>query len=118
MPNLIRLNIVTPIRESDVAESDEVEILVLKRKVNDHIDDYREFVRSTVGKDIEQDRRLLASDVRHEQNLEAIEKLTAATAGIVEAWSTAAGVRRFVKWLSGFAILGVVLSWLIDKFPS
>lgn len=58
-----------------------------------------------------------ADNIRHEQIMQEITELTQATAQVVNAWKVANGFQRFVKWLSGFAVLGAVITWLADKFP-
>lgn len=50
----------------------------------------------------------------YEKNMEAIAKLTESTQGVVDAWTTANNLHKFTKWLSGFAIVGIVITWLID----
>lgn len=57
-----------------------------------------------------------------EQNTEAIGALTRSTQGLVEAWQAADGaikvgsaVGRFVKWASGLAVVGVAVTWAIEK---
>lgn len=53
------------------------------------------------------------------ENTEAVKDLSRNTKDIVEAWQAAEGVvkfgstlGKFVKWLSGFAVLGGILHWL------
>lgn len=55
-------------------------------------------------------------DMIQESNLRAIEALTKATAGLVNAWTVANGVNRFVVWLSKFAVLGTACIWVARKF--
>lgn len=52
-----------------------------------------------------------------ETNAKSVCDLTEATRGVVEAWQTSANVGRFVKWLSGFAVLGAAYTWWIKNFP-
>lgn len=49
-----------------------------------------------------------------ELNAVNIAKLTQATQGVVEAWTVANGLSKFLKWLSSFAILGAIIIWLKD----
>jgi len=52
-----------------------------------------------------------------ERNSEQIQQLAEATKGIVEAWTTANAFQRFVKWLSSFSIIGVVIAWIYHNLP-
>jgi hypothetical protein len=52
-------------------------------------------------------------------NAEAIGQLTAATAGVIEVYNASQGaikvgstIGKFVKWLSGFAVVGVAATWV------
>ena len=54
---------------------------------------------------------------RQQHNMEAIDKLTKATQGLVDAWTVANNIQRFFKWLSGFAFLGIVISWIVGFNP-
>lgn len=54
-----------------------------------------------------------------QQNAEAIGQLAAATAGVIEVYNASQGAikvgaafGRFVKWLSGLAVLGVAVKWV------
>jgi hypothetical protein len=42
-------------------------------------------------------------------NTEAINRLSESTEGLVEVWSTANGVAKFIKWASGLVIAVVAL---------
>ena len=57
-----------------------------------------------------------------EQNAKSITALAESTKDLVEAWKAADGAikvgaafGRFVKWLTGIAIVGIGVSWLIEK---
>ena len=54
----------------------------------------------------------------HEQNMAAIKALTEATSVVVNAWTVAAGVQKFIKWVSSFAIVGAAVIWLAAKLPA
>tara|TARA_R110000803_G_scaffold210114_1_gene281090 strand:+ start:2769 stop:3029 length:261 start_codon:yes stop_codon:yes gene_type:complete len=47
-----------------------------------------------------------------ELNAANIADLTKATNGVVEAWTVANGLSKFLKWLSSFAIIGGIWAWL------
>ena len=58
-------------------------------------------------------------DERHSKTMTEIAGIVEATAGIVDAWTTANSVQRFIKWLGGFGVLAAAIAWwsgLIDKF--
>jgi len=66
-----------------------------------------------------QEKRWDALLAVQEQNTKAMQDLTNSTQDIVAAWSAALGavkvgkvVGGFAKWLGGFAVLGVVFSWI------
>ena len=52
----------------------------------------------------------------YEKNMEAIAKLTESTQGVVDAWSTANNLHKFIKWLSGLAVVGTAFTWLAKTF--
>ena len=47
-----------------------------------------------------------------ELNATNIASLTKATNGVVEAWTVANGLSKFLKWLSSLALIGGALIWL------
>lgn len=49
-------------------------------------------------------------------NLEAIAKLTASTQDVVNAWSTANNLQKFIKWIGGFSLLIAAVTWYIKNF--
>lgn len=57
-------------------------------------------------------------DIKHEQTLEAISQLTSSTQDVVDAWKVASGLQRFVKWLSGFAVVvGAAIAFFSKHWP-
>lgn len=56
-------------------------------------------------------------DLMQAANMQAIAELTTATAAVVDAWKVANGFQRFIKWLSGFAVLGASITWAAKTFP-
>ena len=66
---------------------------------------------------IDYEARQVRQDECHEKNMEAIDKLTKATSGLVTAYSTADNLQKFIVWLSKFSILGGALYWLASKVP-
>tara|TARA_R110002167_G_scaffold366375_1_gene595568 strand:+ start:29585 stop:29809 length:225 start_codon:yes stop_codon:yes gene_type:complete len=62
----------------------------------------------------DQDARLDKLIQAQELNATNIAELTIATQGVVEAWTVANGLSKFLKWLSSFAIIGASIVWLKD----
>jgi hypothetical protein len=90
---------------------DEREILI-QRRLDNHIEEFRSHSEA------EQERwdKLLSAQ---EKNNEAIREIAESTRDIVDAWQATSGaikvgksVGRFVKWVGGFAIIGVIAQWL------
>lgn len=61
--------------------------------------------------------RYAAIDKQQAENTKAIADLTKATEGLVTAWNAANAMQRFVKWFSGFALIGAVISWFTGINP-
>ena len=53
-----------------------------------------------------------------EANAKAVGDLTEATKGVVEVWQTSTNLGRFVKWLSGFAVVVTIATWWVKTFFS
>jgi len=66
-------------------------------KLEAHMEEYK--VRSKIW------------DEQHEKTMLAIADLTGSTQGLVDAWTTGNNLYRFLKWLSGLAIIGGILTW-------
>jgi len=49
-----------------------------------------------------------------EANTRNVKELTEATKGIVEAWTVANGLAKFIKWVSSFTVIGACIVWLKD----
>lgn len=60
--------------------------------------------------------RQLHQDQMQASNLKAISDLTTATKGLVDAWTVANNLQRFVVWVSKFAILAGVFTYFSGKF--
>lgn len=60
----------------------------------------------------DQDARLDKLIQAQELNATNIAELTIATQGVVEAWTVANGLSKFLKWLSSFAVIGGIWAWL------
>jgi len=53
---------------------------------------------------------------RHENLMAAIEKLTIATQGVVDAWTFANNFNKFIKWVASLGAIGTAFMWALDKF--
>lgn len=95
------------LRRGDVPADEE--IVRLNRKVDNHILEYKKHT-------IDYEARYLKQDEQYEKNMDAIAALTASTQGVVDAWKTAGALQRFLKWLSGFAVVGIVIAWFSEHF--
>lgn len=90
------------------------QIVLLQQKLDNHIEDYKKHCE-------EQDKRWDLVIVAQERNTEAIKDLTDSSRDLLSVWKAADGtvktmsaLGKFVKWLSGFAVLGVTINWIID----
>lgn len=90
---------------------------LIEEKVDNHIQEFHDF------KVKDQERWDQFIDCQ-ERNTEAIKTLVNTTASVVDAWRVGQNVvkagsvlGRFIKWLSGVAIVGVGISYLIDNIP-
>tara|TARA_R110000772_G_scaffold68760_1_gene152348 strand:+ start:3327 stop:3590 length:264 start_codon:yes stop_codon:yes gene_type:complete len=84
-----------------------MDIITVARRLDQHL--------------IEVDQRDKSVDARLDKLIQAqelnatnIAQLTEATNGVVEAWTVANGLSKFLKWLSSFAIIGASIIWLKD----
>ncbi len=84
----------------------------LNRRFEDHLEEYRSFTAET---------RAIHSSLERLQlrNTEAIAHLTESTQGVVNAWTFANNLHKFIKWLVAFAAsVFALMAWLHDMFPS
>ena len=92
----------------------DTQILLLQQKLDVHIIAYKKHCED----EEKQWENLITSQERNTQSIRDLtistKELTESTRGIVETWQTANGVGKFFKWLSGFAILGVIIKWFAD----
>lgn len=84
------------------------EIKALRDRLDKHLESYQ-------ADTVKYTERQLRQDIAHAQSMEAIDKLTKATQGVVDAWVIANGFSRFLKFLSSFVILGGILTWIATK---
>ncbi len=76
------------IRSTDVPEDEE--IIILRRRLDRHIDEYRLYV--------------LEADKRDDRLAEKIDKLVDSTQGLVDSWTFVNNFRRFILWASAFTL--------------
>lgn len=74
---------------------------------------FEEYLIKRDLKDKAADARLDKLLTTQEVNSANIAELTKATKGVVEAWTVANGLSKFVKWLSSFAVVTAVVGGLI-----
>ncbi len=86
------------------------EIKKLRKRFDKHLDEHRMDDHSYMERQTKQ-------DLAQEKTTEAICDLTEAVKPLVAGVTLFVTLHKFVKWLSGFAFLGVILSWLIGHNP-
>lgn len=91
--------------------------ILTQRRLETHIEEFR------IHTEVEQARweKLLSAQ---ENNSDAIRELTESTKDIVDAWQATSGaikvsknIGRFIKWISGFAVVGAAIHWLSQFAP-
>lgn len=90
--------------------STEEKVLMLQQRFDNHL------IEVDARKKEERERwdRLIKIN---EANANSINDLTHATKGVVDAWQTSTNLGRFMKWLSGFAVIGAAYAWWLKTFP-
>lgn len=88
----------------------ETEVSILRKRFERHLDCYRVDSAECM-------ERQLRQEIAHEEAMKGICDLTTATKGLVDAWTAASALQKFIKWLSGFAFLGIVISWFVGINP-
>jgi len=101
----------------------DTQILLLQQKLDNHIEEFHEHCKS---EDVRWDRFIATQESNTEsikQLVTSNKELSESTRDIVAVWQAADGtiktmsaVGKFVKWLSGFTILGVAIKWFIEHF--
>ncbi len=96
--------------------SSDSQLLLLQVKLDNHIKEYHEHLEEQRN----QWDKLLTTQ---RQNTEAITSLTDSTKDLVNVWHAANGTMKslsalggFMKWLSGFAFVGVIITWASKLF--
>lgn len=104
-------------RKIDTSSMDRARLLQEFEKIEDRYIKCSELLEKYI-KRLEQLERTVEdnSDMVGELK-ELLTNLTLATEGLVSAWTTANNVQKFIKWVSGIGLLGIVISWIIDKLP-
>jgi hypothetical protein len=83
------------------------EVRELENRLNQHINGYQ---MDKLRDEARWDKMLSAQ----ETNTHEVAILTESTRSLVEGWRTATSLGQFLKWLSGFAILGFIIPWIAD----
>ena len=99
-----------------MTDKGDTQILLLQQKLDNHIEEYK------LNRVEETERWGYLIDAQ-ELNTKSIKELTDSTLDLVLVWKAADGtmktmsaVGKFVKWLSGFAVIGVAIKWTFDHF--
>lgn len=89
-------------------------LILMQQKLDDHIVEYNKHCA-------DEEKRWDHLIVAQERNTQSIKELTDSTRDLVSVWKAADGtvktmsaVGRFMKWLSGFAVIGVFIKWVIE----
>ena len=113
----------TEVDDMEERRSTDAQVLLLQQKLDGHIEEFHEHCES-------EEKRWEHLIVAQERNTKSIEdltrstqELTESTRDIVLAWNAANGtvktmavLGKFVKWLSGFAVVGVIASYISKLF--
>lgn len=103
------------VRKNDPVDHQD-EIIKLRTRLETHIQDYRDHVLEEERRYIQDMQKQEAMAANIAQMLKGLELQAEATKGLVDAWNAAAFLQKFVKWLSGFAAIGVFIAWYNDLF--
>ena len=97
----------------DVEHSNDMQLL--QRKLDNHIEEYQQYREN-------EERRWSNLITTQERNTDSIKELTESTRDLVSVWQSVDGTMkimsvlgRFVKWLSGFAVIGFSFNWVIEN---
>lgn len=99
----------------------DTQILLLQQKLDNHIDDFHEHC---AAEDKRWDRFISTQESNTTSIRELVisnKELSDSTRDVVKVWQAADGtmktmsaVGKFVKWLSGFTVVGLVIKWFVD----
>ncbi len=102
---------------------DAEKLLLLEKKLDDHM---QEFDRHREEEDARWEHLLELTEKNTQistANAKSIENLASSTHDMVEAWNNTNGalkvgaaVGNFLKWLSGFAVIGWMFTWALEHF--
>lgn len=105
---------------NDRRQSD-TQLVLLQQKLDNHIEEFHEHCKS---EDARWDRFITTQESNTEQIKELVtsnKELSESTRDVVAVWQAADGtiktfsaIGKFVKWLSGFAVVGVAIKWIAD----
>lgn len=100
-----------------------MQLVLLQQQVKNHIQEFHEHRKEYQAYREEESERwdhLLKSQ---EANAIAINRLAESSSDLLSAWEAATGtvkvlsaIGKFIKWLSGFAIIGGAITWIVQHF--
>lgn len=97
------------IRRTDMSNCKE-ELIKLRMRFDRHMDEHRMDAQ-------DYNERQLQQDLSQERNIVAIDNLTKAVQPLVDGMTVLAAIHKLGKWLSGFAFIGVAISWYTGFNP-
>ena len=86
------------------------EIKKLRKRFEKHMDEHR-------IDELDYNSRQLKQDLAQASTMEAIDKLTKAVQPLVDGITVLVVLQKLVKWASGFAFIGIVISWFSGYNP-
>ena len=81
----------------------------LKMEFDAHIQMHKDF-------ELKNSRAMLEINMQQKRNTEDIGRLTTSTLGLVETWTAANALSKFIKWVASFAVVGAGVAWVSDFF--
>ena len=87
----------------------EITVEKLKEEFDAHMQKHKDF-------ELKNKETMLEINVQQKANTEAIGRLTLSTLGLVEAWTAANALSKFIKWVASFAVVGAGIAWFSDLF--
>lgn len=101
-----------------MTDSTDEQLILLQEKVDNHIEEYHTHRE-------EENERWIHLLESQEKNALAINNLADSSRDLLEAWQAATGtvkvlsaIGKFIKWLSGFAIIGAFITWCVQHFST
>ena len=96
----------------------------IEKKLDDHIVEFHDYKKQDQTKWDEFIESQHRTNVCQEKNTESIKELVKSTSDVVEAWRVGQSVvkagsvfGKFVKWITGIAVVGVSVSYITNHLP-